>query len=155
MTVAAEAGESTNARRATGRRIRGAMLLLALATVPGVRADPAAGTCAIGTLTHRAAQATCEIGQAGEARRLRVEILVSGVHDDSQAVLSVALDGTPIRCAAGDRTLISGPDGDEGDLVLVCRFTAQAAPGKVTADLSINHVQVDEVRLLPDLPPAR
>jgi hypothetical protein len=66
-------------------------------------------------------------------RRMRVRIHLTGSHDDTNASLEVAVGDAPVACDAGSKT---STEGEDGDVVLDCRFSALAKPGAATVRAS-------------------
>jgi hypothetical protein len=68
--------------------------------------------------------------EAAVPRRIRVKVHITGSHDDTTASLDVTLAGAPVACDAGSKTRTEGED---GDVVLDCRFDANGKGGEPTA----------------------
>lgn len=98
--------------------------VLAAALVAPAAATDATDTdtaCVAQAQTWRSIELTCPLSTAA---RYRFAARFSGSHDDTTLALEPRLDGAPLACEAGSRTDSSG---DEGEVVLECRFAVAAA----------------------------
>ncbi len=116
---------------------------MAAVTLLAWAASPVAA-CEVRTQTHRAAELSCSAPKDGSPRGARIEVHFDGFHDDSQVSITLESGGQPVRCHPDDRTSLSGENGDEGEVRLVCRFDAASVTrgaGGVTVRVDLHHAQ--------------
>lgn len=111
-----------------------AMALAALA-VPagGTSAGPPA--CVALAQTWQSIELACPLKEAAP-QHYRFAASFSGSHDDTTLSLAATLDGAPLACDAGSTTDSSGED---GDVVLECRFAGAHAGGVLRVRLKWYH----------------
>jgi hypothetical protein len=129
-----------------------APLLLGLAlTLPhGARAEGPAG-CAQQLFPGDMNEFTCPVKASATPQRLRFVVRLSGSHDDSSSTLEVKLGDVNLPCEDGSKVR---SDAEDGNVVMVCRFTLPAAaaeaPRVLVASLKATHVVIDGHALTAD-----
>ena len=137
-------------------RARLGAIIAALAGLVAVSSPVAA--CDVITLTHRGAEVICSAPANGKAGAARIDVRFGGFHDDSRVSITLAAAGQPLRCHPEDRTALSGEDGDEGEVVLSCRFDRAFVAGEadhVTVNVELHHAELAGVVWVADPAPAR
>lgn len=99
-------------------------VLSAVLVAPAAATDATDTACVAQAQTWRSIELTCALPAAA---RYRFAARFSGSHDDTTLALEPTLDGAPLACEAGSRTDSSG---EEGDVVLECRFAVADAAGR-------------------------
>ena len=69
-----------------------------------------------------------------DARRYTFSVRLSGGHDDSSSALALSWQGQALACEDGSKT---SSDGEDGDIVLSCRFRLPASTANVSAPLNV------------------
>lgn len=127
------------------------MTLLAWAASP-------VAACEVRTQTLRAVELTCAAPKDGRPGGARIDVRLDGFHDDSQASIALESGGQPVRCHPDDRTSLSGENGDEGEVRLVCRFDAASiarGAGGVIVRVDMHHAQFVGAVWVTDAGPPR
>lgn len=89
----------------------------------------------------------------GVAGRLLFRATLGGSHDDTTGELTLTLDGKPVACGEGSKTTTEGEFGEDGVVVLACRFLLprSSAQGRdLRAMLKLHHAQYQGFELLSD-----
>ena len=68
----------------------------------------------------------CVLHASDAARLYRFRADFSGSHDDTRVWIEATLDGAPVRCEEGSRTL---SEAEDGEVTLACRFRLDGPAG--------------------------
>jgi hypothetical protein len=110
------------ARRARCRPLRRLIFTLgigALLASGGVHAQQ----CEVVDSRGDSRDVMCMLNASESVRFYRFRADFSGSHDDTRVWIVAALDGAPVRCATGSKTL---SEAEDGDVTLACRFQPDA-----------------------------
>lgn len=93
----------------------------------------------------------CPLPTFTSAQQAHVKVELSGGHDDSLATLALQHNGKTLSCAQGNKT---ESEGEDGDIVLECRFTLPAdvltAPSNLAVTLVAHHTELEHYSLTLD-----
>jgi hypothetical protein len=92
----------------------------------------------------------CPLNASGATQRFTFRTNFSGGHDDTTASMTATLDGLPLTCEEGSKTILMGED---GDVSLECKFSVRAKAGTrlvLTVTLSWRHAQYSDFEFRSD-----
>ena len=122
-----------------------ACMSLALAGAGAANAASDRPSCVAQSSGNDALQVSCPVKSPGGRQAFRFKANFTGSHDDTMASMTATLDGAPLSCLPGSKTSLAGED---GDVSLECRFSAQAAgPQLLRVRLQWRHAQYADFEL--------
>ena len=97
--------------------------------------------CTVNVARYKLREVECVVPPEKDLRRWRFQAHFSGGHDDTEASMTLTLDGRALTCDPGSKTSLMGED---GEVSLECRFTADALatrPRKLVATVKFHHAE--------------
>lgn len=102
--------------------------------------------CEVVALTHVEVRLSCPLPAFEASLHPRLEVRLDGFHDDSEVSMTVEAGGEAAGCAEGDRTTLSGENGDEGRVTLYCHVdpvVIRRGADRVSVRVELYHTQFE------------